>query len=203
MHWEMPRWGGAAADESSSNNHSCNVSDFSLSDVLIASLPFYESGDVDVFTELSPLPRYIFPEPSVLLDAAEQYMLLPYLDDVKSDEEDKRSNVEKHDLFVAFNQSKSQKLEATEESEDFDPRIFIRNQPELYDVVSSYFPDIMQPKKTVTLVLDLDGMFFLPLIASFVLPTTLTNHMKTDLQKLWSIRQWKQAGIQIFPSESV
>uniref|UniRef100_A0A1J3KAP1 CTD small phosphatase-like protein 2 n=1 Tax=Noccaea caerulescens TaxID=107243 RepID=A0A1J3KAP1_NOCCA len=161
VHWEMPRWGGA--DESSSNNHSCNVSDFSLSDVLIASLPFYESGNVDVFTEISPLPHYIFPEPSVLLDVAEQYMLLPYLedgsaisDDVKSDEEDKRNNVEKHDLFVAFNQSRSKKLEATEESEDFGPQLFIRNQPELYDVVSSYFPELMQPKKAVTLVLDLD-----------------------------------------------
>ncbi|VVB12632.1 unnamed protein product [Arabis nemorensis] len=159
-HWEMPRWG---ADESG------NVSDFFLSDVLIASLPFYESGNVDVFTEICPLPRYIFPEPSVLLDVAEQYMILPYLedgsacsDDVKSDE-DQRIKVDKHDLFMAFNQSRSQNLEAAEESEqteDFDPQLFIKNQPELSDVVSNYFPDMQlrgfPKRKAVTLVLDLD-----------------------------------------------
>ncbi|CAA7042830.1 unnamed protein product [Microthlaspi erraticum] len=130
------------------------------------SLPFYESGNDDVFTEISHLARCIFPEPSVLIHVAEQYMLLPYLedgsatsDDVKSDDgEDKRNNLDKHDLFMAFNQSRSEKLEATEESEDFDPQLFIRNQPELSEVVSSYFLE-MQPKKPVTLVLDLDGMF--------------------------------------------
>lgn len=170
MHWEMPRW---EADESS-NYQSCNISDCFLSDMLIASLPFYESGNVDFFTEISPFPRYIFPEPSVLLDVAEQYMLLPYLedgsassDDVKSDE-DSRINVDKHELFLAFNRSNSQDLKAaeahteSEQTEDFDPQLFIRNQPELSDVVFNYFPD-MQPKdslkrKAVTLVLDLDGM---------------------------------------------
>lgn len=181
VHWEMPRWG---ADESSNkiafDNQSCSVSDFFLSDVLIASLPFYESGNVDVFTEISPLPRYIFPEPSVLLDVAEQYMLLPYLedgsassDDVKSDE-DKRIKVDKQDLFMAFNQSRSQNLEAAEESEqteDFDPELFIKNQPELSDAVSNFFPD-MHPRhslerKAVTLVLDLDGMIPLQLIVKY------------------------------------
>ncbi|KAL1200681.1 Mitochondrial import inner membrane translocase subunit TIM50 [Cardamine amara subsp. amara] len=159
VHWEMPRWG---ADESS-NNQSYNVSDCFLSDVLIASLPFYESGNFDVFTEISPFPRYIFPEPSVLLDVAEQYMLLPYLEDGSSSSDDVKSS---EDLFMSFNRSRSQNLEASEayteseETEDFDPQLFIRNQPDLSDVVFNYFPD-MQPrdslkKKTVTLVLDLD-----------------------------------------------
>ncbi|CAL9225893.1 unnamed protein product [Arabidopsis halleri] len=168
VQWEMPRWG---ADESSSNQ-SCNDSDYFLSDVLIAGLPFYESGNVDFFTEISPLPRCIFPETSALLDVAEQYMLLPYLedgsassDDVKSDE-DSRNNVDRHDMFMAFNRSRSQNLEAAdahaeaEQTEDFDPQLFLRNQPELSDVVFNYFPD-MQPndslkRKAVTLVLDLD-----------------------------------------------
>ncbi|CAE6189686.1 unnamed protein product [Arabidopsis arenosa] len=168
VQWEMPRWG---ADESSSNQ-SCNDSDYFLSDVLIASLPFYETGNVDFFTEISPLPRCIFPETSALLDVAEQYMLLPYLedgsassDDVKSDE-DSRINVDRHDMFMAFNRSRSQNLEAAdahaeaEQTEDFDPQLFLRNQPELSDVVFNYFPD-MQPndslkRKAVTLVLDLD-----------------------------------------------
>ncbi|KAF2552109.1 hypothetical protein F2Q68_00035883 [Brassica cretica] len=63
VHWEIPRWGG---DESSNkicfDNQTCNVSDFFISDVLIASLPFDESGNNDAFTEISPLPHFIFPE---------------------------------------------------------------------------------------------------------------------------------------------
>ncbi|CAN8325094.1 unnamed protein product [Cochlearia groenlandica] len=167
VHWEMPMW---EADEKSNNDQSCNFSDFFLSDVLIASLPFYESGNADdFFSEISPLPHYIFPDPSVLLDAAEQYMLLPYLEDGSACGDDRKSNedstinVDKHDLFKAFSQSRSQKLDATEESEqtdDFDPQLFIRNQPELSEVVSSYFPEVQAKdyptKKSVTLVLDLD-----------------------------------------------
>ncbi|KAH0869256.1 hypothetical protein HID58_076278, partial [Brassica napus] len=52
---EIPRWGG---DESSNkicfDNQTCNVSDFFISDVLIASLPFDESGNNDAFTEITP-----------------------------------------------------------------------------------------------------------------------------------------------------
>ncbi|CAE6189818.1 unnamed protein product [Arabidopsis arenosa] len=110
-------------------------------------------------------------------------MVLPYLedgsasrDDVKSDE-DSRINVDKHDMFMAFNLSRSQNLEAadahaeSEETEDFDPQLFLRNQPELSDVVFSYFPD-MQP-----------------------------NDSLKRKAKLWSIRLWKPAEIQTFPSE--
>ncbi|KAL0737254.1 hypothetical protein Bca4012_013464 [Brassica carinata] len=160
VHWEIPRWG---SDESTTNkicfdNQTCNVSDFFISDVLIASLPFDESGNNDAFTEISPLPHFIFPE---------QYMLLPYLedgaantDDVKSDA-DNRITLDNHDLFLAFNRTRSHNMQPedraeSEQAEDFDPQLFIKNQPELSDVVSSYWPRDTLRKKDVTLVLDLD-----------------------------------------------
>ncbi|KAJ4901480.1 SCP1-like small phosphatase 4 [Raphanus sativus] len=159
VHWEIPRWGG---DESTNkicfDNQTCNVSDFFISDVLIASLPFDESGNNDAFTEISPLPHFIFPE---------QYMLLPYLedgaantDDVKSDA-DNRITLDNHDLFLAFNRTRSHNMQPedlaeSEQAEDFDPQLFIKNQPELSDVVSSYWPRDTLRKKDVTLVLDLD-----------------------------------------------
>ncbi|XP_010529143.1 PREDICTED: uncharacterized protein LOC104806114 isoform X2 [Tarenaya hassleriana] len=171
--WELAGWG---ADESgnkiSLDNQACNVSDFFISDVLIASLPFNENGADDVFAEISPLPHYMFPEPSVLLDVAEQYMLLPYLedgststDDIKSDEEDSRINVDNHDLFLENNWRSSHNAESevhaeAEQAEEFDPQLFIKNQPELSNVVSNYWPDLqprdIQRRKVVTLVLDLD-----------------------------------------------
>lgn len=161
VHWEIPRWG---SDESSNkicfDNQTCNVSDFFISDVLIASLPFDESGTNDAFTEISPLPHFIFPE---------QYMLLPYLedgaantDDVKSDA-DNRITLDNHDFFLAFNRTRSHNMQPedlaeSEQADDFDPQLFIKNQPELSDVVSSYWPRDTLRKKDVTLVLDLDGM---------------------------------------------
>ena len=49
----------------------------------------------------------------------------------------------------------------SDQSECFDPQSFIRNLPELSDVVSNIqaneFPTDMSKKKLVTLVLDLDG----------------------------------------------
>ncbi|XP_023633509.1 uncharacterized protein LOC17877236 isoform X3 [Capsella rubella] len=157
VHWETPRWG---ADESSNkicfDNQTCNVSDFYISDVLIASLPFDENGN-DAFTEISPLPHYIFPE---------QYMVLPYLEDGSANTDDIKSDVDKinldnHDLFLAFNRTRSYNMESedhadNELAEDFDPQLFIKNQPELSDVVSNYWPRDTLRKKSVTLVLDLD-----------------------------------------------
>ncbi|AED95380.1 putative protein-serine/threonine phosphatase [Arabidopsis thaliana] len=156
--WETPRWG---ADESSNkicfDNQTCNVSDFYISDVLIASLPFDESGNNDAFTEISPLPHYIFPE---------QYMVLPYLEDGSANKDDIKSdtdkiNLDNHDLFLAFNRTRSYNVEPddraeSEVAEDFDPQLFIKNQPELSDVVSNYWPRDTLRKKSVTLVLDLD-----------------------------------------------
>ncbi|CAN8245880.1 unnamed protein product [Cochlearia groenlandica] len=159
LHWEIPRWG---SDESSNkicfDNQTCNVSDFFISDVLIASLPFGDSGNNDDFTEISPLPHYIFPE---------QYMLLPFLedgsastDDVKSDV-DNKINLNNHELFLAFNKTISHNMQPedsaeSERADDFDPQLFIKNQPELSDVVSNYWPKDTLRKKSVTLVLDLD-----------------------------------------------
>lgn len=98
-------------------------------------------------------------------------MILPYLedgsantDDVKSDV-DSRVNLDNHDLFLAFNRTRSHNMQPedhaeSEQAEDFDPQLFIKNQPELSDVVSNYWPRDTLRKKSVTLVLDLDGMTF-------------------------------------------
>ncbi|CAB78816.1 putative protein [Arabidopsis thaliana] len=112
-------------------------------------------------------------EPSVLLDAAEQYMLLPYLEDRSASSDDVKSDEDNR-----INRSRSKNLEAAEnhteaeQTEDFDPQIFLRNQPELADVVFNYVPDMQQPRdspkrKAVTFVLiwmlldilDPDGKF--------------------------------------------
>ncbi|BAB11096.1 unnamed protein product [Arabidopsis thaliana] len=72
-------------------------------------------------------------------------------------------NLDNHDLFLAFNRTRSYNVEPddraeSEVAEDFDPQLFIKNQPELSDVVSNYWPRDTLRKKSVTLVLDLDDI---------------------------------------------
>ncbi|KAH8493960.1 hypothetical protein H0E87_020647 [Populus deltoides] len=160
-------------NRSSCDYQTCNISDFFISDMIIASLPFGESAVVNDFTDANPFLDYKCAEPSMLFDVAEECMILPFLKDTAkvSDSNDMKSSEEamidsdNSGLYLAINQIRSCDQESdlitdSDQAEDFDPQFFIRNLPELSDVVSNFRPSI-SPKepcrrKSITLVLDLD-----------------------------------------------
>ncbi|XP_011045315.1 PREDICTED: uncharacterized protein LOC105140257 isoform X1 [Populus euphratica] len=160
-------------NRSSCDYQTCNISDFFISDMIIASLPFGESAVVNDFTDVNPFLDYKCAEPSMLFDVAEECMILPFLKDTAkvSDSNDMKSSEEamidsdNSGLYLAINQirtcdQESDLMTDSDQSEDFDPQFFIRNLPELSDVVSNFRPSI-SPKepcrrKSITLVLDLD-----------------------------------------------
>ncbi|XP_024436958.1 uncharacterized protein LOC7471836 isoform X1 [Populus trichocarpa] len=160
-------------NKSSCDYQTCNISDFFISDMIIASLPFGESAVVNDFTDANPFLDYKCAEPSMLFDVAEECMILPFLKDTAkvSDSNDMKSSEEamidsdNSGLYLAINQIRSCDQESdlitdSDQAEDFDPQFFIRNLPELSDVVSNFRPSI-SPKepcrrKSITLVLDLD-----------------------------------------------
>eukprot|EP00258_Populus_trichocarpa_P051195 XP_024467214.1 uncharacterized protein LOC18095283 isoform X1 [Populus trichocarpa] len=169
---------GLGIDDSDDNRSSCdyqtcNISDFFISDMIIASLPFDGSTVVNDFTDANPFPDYKYAEPSMLFDVAEECMILPFLEDTAkmSDSDDMKSceeatiDSDNSSLYLAINQIRSCDRESdlnidSDQAEDFDPQFFIKNLPELSDVVSNFLPSI-HPKescrrKSVTLVLDLD-----------------------------------------------
>lgn len=152
----------------------CDVSDFYISDMIVTSFPFNGDAFNDAI-ETNCFTTYKHSEPSMILDVAEQYMVLPLLEDSirnSSSSDDKQceqviSNSDNSSLYLAIHQMRSCDQETavnscdSDQSECFDPQSFIRNLPELSDVVSNFqaneFPKDMSKKKLVTLVLDLDG----------------------------------------------
>uniref|UniRef100_A0A6N2M6U5 FCP1 homology domain-containing protein n=1 Tax=Salix viminalis TaxID=40686 RepID=A0A6N2M6U5_SALVM len=169
---------GLGTDDSDDNRSSCdyqtcNISDFFISEMIITNLPFDGSTVVNDFTDANPLPDYKCAEPSMLFDVTEECMMLPFLeetakvsysDDMNSCEE-AMIDSDNSSLYLAINQIRSCDQESelnidSDQAEDFDPLFFIKNLPELSDVVSNFRPSI-HPKescrrKSITLVLDLD-----------------------------------------------
>ncbi|PON84949.1 Dullard phosphatase domain [Trema orientale] len=166
------------ADDSDDNRSSCDyqtcdVSDFYISDMIIASFPF--NGDAfDDTSETNCFTNYTHPEPNVLFDVAEQYMVLPLLEDSirSSSTNDEKSHEQatmdpnNSSLYLAINQIRSCDQESAVNSSDsdqaecFDPQMFIKNLPELSDVVSNFqsnaLPKELSKRRLITLVLDLD-----------------------------------------------
>ncbi|KAK8629264.1 hypothetical protein V6N13_078111 [Hibiscus sabdariffa] len=112
-------------------------------------------------------------EPSMLFDVAEQYMILPFLEDTVNTND--INDVQLHEesmvaqdntgLCLAIDEMRSCIQESdvnsdSDQADDFDPQSFIKNLPELSDVVSSFRPDNVPTeawkRKPITLVLDLD-----------------------------------------------
>ncbi|XP_055961727.1 uncharacterized protein LOC126680259 isoform X1 [Mercurialis annua] len=162
------------ADDSDDNRSSCeyqtcNVSDFFISDMIISSLPF--DGRDDDIIETNPFPDYKCAESSMFFDVAEEYMMLPFLedtakmsntDDMKSCEEG-MTYPDNTSLYLAINQIRSCNQESDfntdpDPAEEFDPQLFIKNLPELSDVESLTVVATKEScsRKSVTLVLDLD-----------------------------------------------
>lgn len=170
---------GLGTDDSDDNRSSCyyetcNISDFFISDMIIAGLPFDGNTADDNITVTNPFPEYKCAESSMLFDVAEECVMLPFLEDTPkvsnpndmvSCEEDV---VDQDDasLYLAINQIRSCNQESDlhtelDQIEDFDPQFFIKNLPDLSDMESNFHPTL-SPKdswrrKSITLVLDLDG----------------------------------------------
>lgn len=151
----------------------CDISDFYISDMIITSLPIDQDAYDDNLSETNCISDYKSAEPS-MFDAADQYIVLPALeDDAKiGNTSDVRSCQEailvqeNVSLYSAMCQTRSCEQESdltndSDKAECFDPQSFIKNLPELSDIESAGQPAVTsresQRRKSVTLVLDLDG----------------------------------------------
>ncbi|KAF5738296.1 CTD small phosphatase-like protein 2 [Tripterygium wilfordii] len=169
---------GLGDEESNDNRRSrdyqtCNVSDFFISDMFVAGLPLVgNSLDADM-NEAGLFPDYNCAEPNMLFDVAEDYMILPFLEEtarMNDSNNEKLDGVammdsDKSNLYLATDQTRSCNLGSdvnsdSEKVEDFDPQLFLKNLPELSDVLSNFLPATLpkEPwkRKPITLVLDLD-----------------------------------------------
>ena len=161
---------------SSSDYQTCNVSDFYISDMIVADLPIDGNSMFDDITGINPFPDYKCGEPSMLFDVAEQCMILPFLEDTREARniysptscEEAMVGSDNSSLYLAIHQMRSCNQESDiypcsdqDQAECFDPHLFIRNLPDLSDVVANSRPTILpketRKKKSITLVLDLDG----------------------------------------------
>ncbi|XWS15919.1 hypothetical protein CRYUN_Cryun34aG0043500 [Craigia yunnanensis] len=172
---EVPALGADDSDDNKSlfGSQTCNVSDFFISDMIIASIPFDRSAVDHNISGINSFPDFKYSDSSMLFDAAEQYMVLPFLEDTVKANDINDVNLHEEAMMVqnntgsclAIDQMRSCIQESdvnsdSDQADDFDPQSFIKNLPELSDVVSSFRP-AMVPKeacrrKPITLVLDLD-----------------------------------------------
>lgn len=162
---------GTDDNRSSCDYQTCNVSDFFISDMIIASLPL--DGNTDAITETNPFPDYKCAEPNMIFDVADEYMMLPFLEDTAKSSS--TIDVKSHEiatieqdsgsLYLAINQMKPCNQESdvnanSDQAQHFDPQFFVKYLPELSDVANFWpttSPKETQRRKSVTLVLDLDG----------------------------------------------
>ncbi|CAK9139283.1 unnamed protein product [Ilex paraguariensis] len=163
---------------SSGEHHTCNVSDFYISDTIGSALPIEGNLTYDDIPENTTcLLDYTCDEPSVFFnvsDVSEECMMLHFLeDDVEaSNGHDNRSceeSIQSDDssLHLVIHQLRSCNQYSdvncyadSDQAEFFDPHVFIRNLPDQLDVSPSFRPTLL-PKETrkmkpITLVLDLD-----------------------------------------------
>ncbi|XWS19782.1 hypothetical protein CRYUN_Cryun31cG0046300 [Craigia yunnanensis] len=172
---EVPAFEADYSDDNKSSfgSQTCNISDFFISDMIMASIPFDGNVVEDNISGTNSFPDFKCSEPSMLFDAAEQYMILPFLEDTVKANDINYVNLHEETMMVqdntglclAIDQMRSCIQESdvnsdSDQADDFDPQSFIKNLPELSDVVSSFRP-AMVPKeawrrKPITLVLDLD-----------------------------------------------
>lgn len=177
-----PNFSGLGAGDSDDNrsscdNQRCDVSDFYISDMIISSLPFSGNAFADDICETNCFPDYKCAEPNILFDVSEQYMVLPFLEDTVRNSnsniideklcQEAVMDTDQAGLYLEIGQVRPCQQETVVNSSDsdqaecFDPQLFIKNLPELSDVVSNFQPNILpeeaSKRKSITLVLDLDG----------------------------------------------
>ncbi|KAF3962275.1 hypothetical protein CMV_013189 [Castanea mollissima] len=80
---DMPRLGADDSDDnrSSYDYQTYDVSDFYIFDMIVASLPVNENAFDGDIGDANFFPNYDYAEPSMLLDVAEQYIMLPFLEE--------------------------------------------------------------------------------------------------------------------------
>lgn len=160
---------------SSSDHQTCNISDFYVSDMVLAGLQFDGGSVYDDIAETLMFPEYDTAETNIFFDVTERQITLPFLDDsVESSErvqvrpsEEARMDCGNSSFMLAIHQVRPGDQEAdlrpyvdSDETQYFDPHSFIRNLPDLSDVVPDGRPTILpkesRERKPITLVLDLD-----------------------------------------------
>ncbi|GMI85965.1 SCP1-like small phosphatase 4 [Hibiscus trionum] len=166
---ELLAFGADDSDDyrSSFGSQTCNVSDFFISDMIIASIPF------DGIAVDNNIPgSYSFPD-FKLFDVAEQYMILPFLEDTVNTNDINDVPLHEESMMIQDNTGiclavdeirsciqDSDVNSDSDQADEFDPQSFIKNLPELSNVVSSFQPANVPKeawkRKPVTLVLDLD-----------------------------------------------
>lgn len=163
-------------DDDACGYQACNISDFFISDTLIASLPFDGGVVYDDVDEMNALPDYKCAEPGRLFDMAEECLALPLLKETTKDNksidiepcQESLNDGNNDNLHLAINQIRSSKQvfdlkTDLDHAEDVDPQLFIEKFPELSEVVLNFHPVAHQKepqrRKSVTLVLDLDGKY--------------------------------------------
>ncbi|THG05734.1 hypothetical protein TEA_004205 [Camellia sinensis var. sinensis] len=141
----------------------------------IPGLPFEGNSIYDDFTEVICLLDYKCDEPTTFFDVAEEYMILPFLEDTMEAGgnhdgrtcEDTIIDLDDSSLYLAIHQLRSCNEEPdvnpysdSDQLECFDPHKFIRNLPDPPDVAPKFHPTTLlnesQKMKSTTLVLDLD-----------------------------------------------
>ncbi|KAF5736295.1 CTD small phosphatase-like protein 2 [Tripterygium wilfordii] len=173
--FDVPGLGDGESDDNkrSCAYQTCNVSDFFISDMFVAGLPLVgNSLDADM-NEAGLFPDYNCTAPNMLFDVSEEYMILPFLEEtarMNGSNNVKLDGVnmmepDNSNLYLATDQTRSCNLGSddnydSEQGEDFDPQLFLKNLPELSDVVSNFLPATLPKdpwkRRPITLVLDLD-----------------------------------------------
>ncbi|CAO2842254.1 unnamed protein product [Amaranthus hypochondriacus] len=161
-----------AADDSDGNNGSssdsqtCNISDFYISDMVLAGSTF-DGSFVCEDIALGNMESNIF-------DATQRHIMLPFLNDPmelseilnQRPSEEAKVDCDGSSFLLAIHQIRPGEQEAdrncvdSDEEQYLDPHSFDRNLPDLSEIVPSTRPTILpkesREKKPITLVLDLD-----------------------------------------------
>ncbi|KAL5731931.1 hypothetical protein ACHQM5_004607 [Ranunculus cassubicifolius] len=162
---------------SSSDDQTCNVSDFHISDMIVSSLPFEGSEDYNEILEVDPFPNHDCLDHDIIFDMSGRYMILPFLEenlDINNAHEGEScelSTMSSDDacLYLAIQQMNScvqQEPDVSchpsdrDEVDSSDPHMFLRNVSDLSDMVPGLCPTLLpketRKRKLVNLVLDLD-----------------------------------------------
>ncbi|XP_010247426.1 PREDICTED: CTD small phosphatase-like protein 2-A isoform X2 [Nelumbo nucifera] len=169
-----------ASDDGSSGScddyQTCNISSFYISDRCLTGLTYDGNAEFDDIMEANPFLNHGYTDSSLMFDMAEGCMILPFLEETVEmsnnlDGEPCEEAMMSSDdgcLYLAIHQTQSLTQEPdvsshsvdTDEVEYFDPQLFIKNLPDLPEVVPTLWPMLLPKesriKKPITLVLDLD-----------------------------------------------
>ncbi|XP_042520444.1 CTD small phosphatase-like protein 2-A isoform X2 [Macadamia integrifolia] len=176
---DVPHLISDESDDGSSSScgyQTCNISDFFMSDMSPAGLSFYGNVGFDDVAEANSFLGYNCTDSDMTSDMTERYMILPFLEEtarpsnVPDEElcEEVVMNSDDSCLYLAIHKMKSSGQEPdvnsnsvdSDEGDCFEPHLFIKNFPDLSDVVPSFRPMLLpketRKRKSITLVLDLD-----------------------------------------------